>query len=35
LLLVALEHMKKTVSDRDAVLRLRARLRDLRGEFLG
>jgi arylsulfatase A-like enzyme len=35
LLLVALEHMKETVSDRDAVLRLRARLRDLRGEFLG
>jgi len=35
LLQAAREHMEKTVSARDAVLRLRARLRDLRSEILG
>jgi arylsulfatase A-like enzyme len=35
LLLAAFEHMKKTVSDRDSVLRLGARLRDLRHETFG
>jgi arylsulfatase A-like enzyme len=35
LLLAAREHMEKTVSSRDAVMRLRTRLRDLRSEILG
>ena len=35
LLQAAHEHMEKTVSARDPVMRLRARLRDLRGEILG
>ncbi len=35
LLLAAFEHMKKTVSGRDGVLRLGARLRDLRHENIG
>ena len=35
LLQAAYEHMEKTVSDRDPVMRLRARLRDLRCEIFG
>lgn len=35
LLQAACEHMERTVSARDPVLRLRARLRDLRSEILG
>jgi hypothetical protein len=35
LLLAAFEHIERTVSTRDSMMRLRARLRDLRCEILG